>query len=600
MYNDMLEELGTTFDPLVDSILPSLAKLAGATKKITAENSQNTIGLLIQKTSCPPRTFIPFLVNGINDKAPQVRGYFARHLRDYIEKPARGAAPAWTAEYLSSVSDMIKHCLGDGTPHVRETARQTFWAFDARCPKEAAKLMGELDDGVRKLLEKAKPAKKEPEKEQEIVQEVAEKPARPPAAAIKERKPVSSLMAEMKRKKMAAMKAQAAKNSIEDMLLPETDETPHTLSASSSIEGLPIKSPASSPAKSAVLPSGVTSPARTPTKATTASPSRIPIPVHTPHTPTSALATAAILPLPETPPISTPEGNLFSRSGAKLTSPREPNPDPFEDVFGSTPDRPIHSAADVSAAPESSVRQEEINRPETPSTIPVEADIPRSGLPSAQETSTSPVHPSLSRAGPSSRRIVSTARVPTSISGETQLEAKGESGRWSPAAQSLKTPSLTDCSIWIQWAKAATTGSPAQRTDLGPRLSSFRQGGSVDASLVEELSTLLASRAEMAGRNICRVAQVEDIRQMILEQLADEEVPVTDLLDAVVKVVETLCCELNQNTERSLLDAALLLFWEIVVRHQNIAENIDSQLVDGLFSLYQADEKEVRAGSKRI
>jgi len=457
MYKDLLEELGTAFDTLVDSILSPLAKLSGATKKITAENSQNTVGLIIKKTTCPPKTFIPFLSLGAHEKAPQVRGYYARHLKEYIDKHNGNRSPAWSVEHINSVSDMLKHLLGDGTPAVRETARLAFWTFTVRYQSEAESLLNSLDDGARKQLEKVKPA---PGVASAVERVEASVPTIPVPAVAKERKPVSNMMAEMKRKKMAAMRALAAsRSSNEDMLLPETDSNPTAPSSPARPDYTP--------------PVRVASPAK---RATETVPVETSIPLKSSRTSLPRAASSpqierkplprspARVPLPESPILIDLESRR-NRQSSMIVSPPVPAPDPFEDVFTSSVPE-TGAGVDKIQADLASIRF----APETTRDKPIVGQA--SELPSSRMTESSmreePMLPlaltvpdviqdtTVSTSDTRSARSTTYKEVEPVVPSATQDQTGTGINRpkWDPAAQSYRTPPFSDCTLWLEAVRA--------------------------------------------------------------------------------------------------------------------------------------------------
>jgi hypothetical protein len=572
MYNDLLQELGTSFDPLVDLILGSLAKLAGATKKITAENSQNTIGLIIKKTTCPTKAFISFLSVGVHEKAPQVRGYYARHLKEYLEKHNGARAPAWSGEQLGSVSEMLKHLIGDGTPAVRETARQAFWQFHIKYPNEATFLQNSLDDGARKLLEKAKPspvsattkaADTVPD-DQSGVPSVAAPATKmepmhalPAATTARERKPVSNLMAEMKKKKLAAMRAQAAmRSSQEDMLLPETEEK---ITPSSSTVQTPAASPPVSPRR-ASSPKATNSPVlRRPNLSSSTSQRSSPV------TPQSSVISKvqspakvpAEIPLPETPTLIDLESKRIQRS-PRPSSPPQPAPNPFEDVFtaptgsslingiqadlanldfgssnGVQPIPSTSAAVSVSADP---------IRGSTSSKVPV---VPLAlTAPSLLEGETATTTPNASV--PIPRTAVRTASH-SGTSGSKVLNGRPVSTeKWDAAAQSYRTPPFVDCSLWLAASRKAGEGadhSGPRQTRLIESIEADIADRRISASTLRDAFALLREVVTETVQTMTNIRDVDAIRRLVTQE--GDERSSTAVQTIVANLVETATRQLD-------------------------------------------------------
>ncbi|KAJ9114256.1 hypothetical protein QFC22_005708 [Naganishia vaughanmartiniae] len=164
LYAETAQAFGESFDPLMDTLLPHLTKLSGSTKKMVAEASQRTVTMFINNAACHPRTFLPFLAAGLNERTVQSRQYFMEHTRHYLAvhttrssstKTAIEHATTTIGPGLQVVADMLKRGLQDANPIVKETARATFVIFHNEWPKHALALMSGLDDSATKQLEKA-------------------------------------------------------------------------------------------------------------------------------------------------------------------------------------------------------------------------------------------------------------------------------------------------------------------------------------------------------------------------------------------------------------------------------------------------------------
>lgn len=545
MYNDLLDELSTAFDPLVDSILSPLAKLSGATKKITAENSQNTVSLIIKKTTCPPKTFIPFLSLGVHEKAPQVRGYYARHLKEYIEKHNANRGQAWSGEHIGGVIEMLKHLLGDSTPSVRETARQAFWALNIRYSNEATNLLNNLDDGARKQLERVKPAP---------VSAVVEPfiPATTNVSAptaIKERKPVSSMMAEMKRKKMAAMRALAAsRSSNEDLLLPETD-------SNSTAPSSPLRPDSTPPVQN--TPAGE-EPISAPVTGTRspAKPSRVSLSRHdTPPRaqPKQSPAVPAHVPLPESPVLIDLESRR-NRQSSRVVSPPRPAPNPFEDVFTS-PTPPPAASIDAIQAELASLRfavvdtsstsfpnftdrssppsQTDITVLDTPPILPLALTVPEAIQTEEVIASESEEHVGEHLPGGVTESIKTPATTVNPIDNPGTTD-------WNPAAQSYRTPPFADCATWLEAVRAEEMlDFDQERNEAALALHrNAKSTGTVTADYVTEVFRGLVHIAHGRNRSASDITDVDGIRRLFdredaLRHTAGVEEAVADLIEVV-------------------------------------------------------------------
>ncbi|KAG6378472.1 clasp N terminal-domain-containing protein [Boletus reticuloceps] len=138
MYTELATALGTGIDPFCETIFTNLLRMAGFTKKIAAQQSQQTLSSFIQHASAHPRILLPLLWNTLQEKTVQSRIYV----------PAGG---------LELLEKSVKKALGDPNPAVRESARGTFWVFDSVWHDRATMIIEALDATARRQLEKMCP-----------------------------------------------------------------------------------------------------------------------------------------------------------------------------------------------------------------------------------------------------------------------------------------------------------------------------------------------------------------------------------------------------------------------------------------------------------
>lgn len=152
--------MGHGFDPLAETVLSPLLKIAGFTKKILAAQSQVSVTDIITHTSPQPRLVLPLLWSYQQEKTVQARLYIIGHFKTYIE--VHGSRPAGKASIEASngleyLDKAIRKTLADPNPGVREQARIAFWKFEEIWPLQAAPIMATLDTKARKELEKVNP-----------------------------------------------------------------------------------------------------------------------------------------------------------------------------------------------------------------------------------------------------------------------------------------------------------------------------------------------------------------------------------------------------------------------------------------------------------
>ncbi|KAJ7507542.1 clasp N terminal-domain-containing protein [Mycena galericulata] len=158
LYSEMAIALGATLDPFCDTLLTNLLRMAGFTKKLTAQQSQASVSAIIEHTSTPPRILLPLLWQTLQEKTVQARAFVVAHLKQYLE--VHGQRSKHAIEISGGVEIMeksLKKALADPNPAVRENARICFWVFEDIWRDRGVTLLGGLDSVARKQLEKACP-----------------------------------------------------------------------------------------------------------------------------------------------------------------------------------------------------------------------------------------------------------------------------------------------------------------------------------------------------------------------------------------------------------------------------------------------------------
>ncbi|KAI0316697.1 clasp N terminal-domain-containing protein, partial [Amylostereum chailletii] len=158
LYNEMAMTLGANMDSVAETLLTHLLRMAGFTKKITAQASQVSIGVILTYTSSPPRGVIPLLWATFQDKTPQARTFVVEHLRKYLELHGTRSKNAIEATGMFDILEKsVRKAVQDPNIGVRQSARPLFWAFHAEWPDNALVILNAQDSAGRKALEKANP-----------------------------------------------------------------------------------------------------------------------------------------------------------------------------------------------------------------------------------------------------------------------------------------------------------------------------------------------------------------------------------------------------------------------------------------------------------
>jgi len=150
--------IGHLLDSHCEVLYTNLLKMAGFTKKITAQQSQSSVTTIITYTSAQPRTIIPLLWVTMQEKIVQARAFVVSHIKHYLELHGQRSKNAIeTSNMLETLEKLLKKALSDPTPAVRESARVLFWVFTNIWQERGVVIMDTLDATARKQLERACP-----------------------------------------------------------------------------------------------------------------------------------------------------------------------------------------------------------------------------------------------------------------------------------------------------------------------------------------------------------------------------------------------------------------------------------------------------------
>ncbi|TFY80271.1 hypothetical protein EWM64_g3741 [Hericium alpestre] len=158
LYNDMALTLGPAMDPICETLYLHLLRMAGFTKKITAQTSQATVATIITHTSAHPRTLLPLLWTTLQDKIVPARSYAIEHLKHYLDQHAlRAKNNIESSGMLDTLDKCIRKALADVNVSVRQNARPCFWSYYAVWPERGQMILEAQDNILRKQLEKTCP-----------------------------------------------------------------------------------------------------------------------------------------------------------------------------------------------------------------------------------------------------------------------------------------------------------------------------------------------------------------------------------------------------------------------------------------------------------
>lgn len=158
LYAELAVALGTGIDHFYETIVANLIRMAGFTKKIIAQQSQQTLTVAIRHASAHPRALLPLLSNTLQEKNVQTRVYGVGHMKDYLQiHGLRSKSYIESSGGLDVLEKALKKALADANPSVRESAREFFWVFSGVWQDRATIILDSLDATARRQLEKACP-----------------------------------------------------------------------------------------------------------------------------------------------------------------------------------------------------------------------------------------------------------------------------------------------------------------------------------------------------------------------------------------------------------------------------------------------------------
>jgi CLIP-associating protein 1/2 len=127
---------GPGLDPMVEILLQNLIKLCGGTKKISSQQGNVTVDIIISKVSYNIR-IMQHIFAACQDKNVQPRTYATGWLKTLLKKEAHHKSHIEHTGGLDLIEKCIKKGLADANPGVRENMRSTFWAFAQIWPAKA-------------------------------------------------------------------------------------------------------------------------------------------------------------------------------------------------------------------------------------------------------------------------------------------------------------------------------------------------------------------------------------------------------------------------------------------------------------------------------
>ncbi|KAJ9474923.1 Protein STU1 [Pseudozyma hubeiensis] len=199
LIQELAIELGDDLAPCVEAFLMHLTGMAGFTKKLIANATQEAASAIMVNVSFRP-LYLQLVWQGVQDKNVATRTAAAEHLATVL---THHAAHRKHAVESHGGLDLLDKCMrkgvGDSNPAARTKSRQAFWIFYQYWPDQANVILNSLDASTKKQVAAMAP----PDVETEAIVEVKPKAAAGPVRA----RPGGASMALLQAKKAAAMKA---------------------------------------------------------------------------------------------------------------------------------------------------------------------------------------------------------------------------------------------------------------------------------------------------------------------------------------------------------------------------------------------------------
>jgi len=133
---EVARSAGPGLDPMVEILLQNLIKLCGGTKKISSQQGNVTVDIIISKVSYNIR-IMQHIWAACQDKNVQPRTYATGWLKTLLKKEIHHQRNLEHTGGLDLIEKCVKKGLADANPAVRENMRSTYWAFANIWPSKA-------------------------------------------------------------------------------------------------------------------------------------------------------------------------------------------------------------------------------------------------------------------------------------------------------------------------------------------------------------------------------------------------------------------------------------------------------------------------------
>ncbi|KAI9816215.1 MAG: suppressor of tub2 mutation [Pycnora praestabilis] len=152
LVQEIAKAVGSGLDSMVEILLQNLIKLCAGTKKISAQNGNATVGVILASVSYNVR-LMQHVWAACQDKNVQPRTFATEWLKTILVKQGPHKSHFEHSGGVEYSERCINKGLADPNPGVREGIRGTYWTFAKLWPEKGETILSHLDPKSKGLLE---------------------------------------------------------------------------------------------------------------------------------------------------------------------------------------------------------------------------------------------------------------------------------------------------------------------------------------------------------------------------------------------------------------------------------------------------------------
>ncbi|MCJ1309261.1 suppressor of tub2 mutation [Agyrium rufum] len=153
LVQEVAQTAGTGIDPMVEIMMQTLLKLCGNTKVIFANNGNATVAAIMKHATYNIR-LLQHILTAASDRNMRPRLFAAEWLRLIIDRTASHKHVLELNGGLDLIDKIFKKGFADKDPKVRDTVRDTYWAFWKLYKSRAEAIVATLDGKQQELVMK--------------------------------------------------------------------------------------------------------------------------------------------------------------------------------------------------------------------------------------------------------------------------------------------------------------------------------------------------------------------------------------------------------------------------------------------------------------